>query len=140
MSVRHGVADVAVVGPHETAGVGTVVVEEAVEDIGHVAVADVPRLAVGTQHRPVVALAAGEHGGVLHGVELGLKVGGLVADVLAFARLPVQCAEQVDHLVLARRRHQSGGPGVGLRVLAVGLEHDVAASAAGTASGWCSRR
>ena len=60
-----GVADVGVVLPHDRLRSRAVVRDEPVQRVGHVAVADVPRLVAAADHRPVVALGAREDLGVL---------------------------------------------------------------------------
>jgi hypothetical protein len=61
-----------VVLPHDALGVGTVVRHETIQGGDHVAITDVPRLAIGTDHRSVVALGTGDDFGVLRCIEVGL--------------------------------------------------------------------
>ena len=104
--------------PHDRLGVRAVVGHEPVERVGHVAVAHVPRRAAAAHHRAVVALGAGRDRGVLLGVEPRL---GIALAVPAVDRTN-DVAQQLDDGVLTGDRHEAGGPGVLLRILAVGLE------------------
>ncbi len=110
------IADVGVVLPHDGLGLGPVVVHQPIEGVGHVAVRDVPGLAVGADHAAVVALGAGDHLGVLAGIQgrLGVTVG----DDRSLAELH----QQAHHVILTGLGDQPGGPGIALRILAVGLE------------------
>ena len=123
------VADVRVVLPDDGLGVGPVVAHQPVERLGHVPVADVPRLGPAADHRPVIRLGVLHHQRVLLGVEVGLAA--VVAELSA--ALARSSRQQVDHLVLARVGHEGRRPRVLLHVLAVRLEAAEGRLAAGSA-------
>ena len=111
-----GIAHVGVVGPHQALGPRPQVAGEPIHGGGHVPVPDVPGLAVATDHDPVVLLGAGRHHGVLLRVERLLGIARGVVGASTDGR------QQLDHLGFTRGRHQSGGPGVLVGILAVGHE------------------
>src|SRR5262245_60678583 len=112
-----GVADVRIVLPDDRLGVGVVLFEEAVERVGHVAVADIPGFGTALDHGPVIRLGVLHDAGVLFGRE---------PLVTAFApggrRLPDDLSQQLHDLSLARFRHPHGGAGVLLWVFAIWFE------------------
>ena len=64
-----GVADVGVVLPDQPLGPGSEVAGDPVDRVGHVVIADVPRLTVAAHHGAVVVLGVGGDLGVLCRVE-----------------------------------------------------------------------
>lgn len=104
-----------------------VVFHQTVESVGHMVVADIPRLRAAVDHRPVVRIGPGQHLGVLPEGEL--RQIAVVRPRLSrprrprrFLRLSAQPYEQREDLRLAAGRDQLGGTGVRLRVLGIRFE------------------
>ena len=74
-----GVADVGVVLPDDSPGFPTVKLHQRVECLGHVGVADVPRLVAKGDHRPVIFFGFGNHLSIHFGIECCLGVVVVVA-------------------------------------------------------------
>ena len=89
---RSRVSEMGVVRPHHHAGIGTEEGEQALQRLGHVAVAEVPGCDARSEHRPVVGLGVAGEPGVLRGGE----------GVLAVRRRPLlQLGEHLDDTLLA---------------------------------------
>ena len=98
------VADVRVVRPHDDARGAAVAVQvrdQLVERVGHVTVAQVPGAGVVGEHRAVVLLGVGDHGGVLLGEEV-LVLGGEPVAQQVLAGAAAQLDELLDHPPPAR--------------------------------------
>src|SRR5690606_14613026 len=61
---RAGIADMAVVRPDQRPGSGPAMLEQVIERLGHVAVAQVPAFRAAIVHDPVIALGRGDEAGV----------------------------------------------------------------------------
>ena len=111
------VADMCVVRPHDRLRVRAMMVQQVIQGLGHVAIADVPRLGAAAHHGTVVGLGILQHERVLLGLKISLapfrSIGG---------RLAADLPKQRDHFVLAGRGHEARGTSVRLDVLAEGLE------------------
>ena len=116
---RPRIADVRVVGPHGDAGAPVLpieVLDQRVERLGHVAVAQVPRRDLFEEHRPVIRLGILHQPRVLDGIE-EVVVGEAAVALGGVGGTTEQVLELVDDLVLAplgqaSARQQAIGPDV----------------------------
>ena len=105
-----------VVLPDDRFGVGAIVLHEAIERVGHVPVAQVPRFGPAADHRPVVGSGALDGLGVHDRIETRRVPGYVLHRSLAHG------PQEIQHLLPAGVWNEEGGAGVFLRVLGVGLE------------------